>query len=95
MESETPIGQESLHSLVTRYPGLELEEDQVERSPTEEQVPNADEGVIGKGLCENVSLLHFGPTVTEGDTRWIRLQKRLEVMVLQCNVLCHRSKLVV
>lgn len=94
MESETPIDQESLHSLVTRYPGLELGEDQRERSPTEEQVPNADEGVIGKRLREDVSLLHLGPTVTEGSTRWIGLQERPKVMALQCDVLRARSELV-
>ena len=94
MESETPIVQESLHSLVTRYPGLELEEDQTGRSPTKEQMPNADEGVIGKRLRENVSLLHLGPAVTKGNTRWIGLQERPKVMVLQCDVLGARSELV-
>ena len=73
---------------------MELEEDQTGRSPTEEQMPNADEGVIGKRLRENVGLMHLGPAVTKGNTRWIGLQERPKVMVLQCDVLGARSELV-
>ena len=79
---------------MTRYPGLDLERDQRGRSPPKKQIPNTNEGVVCEGLRENVGLLHLGSTVTKGNSWRVRLEKRLEVVELQSNVLGARSELV-